>query len=69
MVGGKQNSLPDDYNDKSGSAVMAIKMYAVAMIILQTMTDVFFKEYLVFMFDGLLDSGDAVKMEMLDFIK
>lgn len=48
---------------------MAIKMYAVAMIILQTMTDVFFKEYLVFMFDGLLDSGDAVKMEMLDFIK
>lgn len=44
-------------------------MYAVAMTILQTMTDVFPKEHLDFLFVGLLDPGDVVEMVMLDIIK
>lgn len=35
------------------------KMYAVAMTILQTMTDVFTKDYLDFMFSGLLCCGNG----------
>lgn len=45
------------------------KMYAVAMTILQTMTEVFPKEHLDFMFAGLLDPADVVEMVMLDLIK
>ena len=45
------------------------KMYAVAMTILQIMTDVFSKYHLDFMFAGLLNPGDVVKMMMLDLIK
>lgn len=53
-----------------GGTVMANrKMYAVAMTILQTMTDVFPKDHLDFMFAGLLDPGDVVEMVMLDIIK
>lgn len=45
------------------------KMYAVAMTILQTMTQVFPKEHLDFMFVGLLYLADVVEMVMLDLIK
>lgn len=45
------------------------KMYAVAMTILQTMTEVFPKEHLDFMFVGLLNPADVVEMVMLNLIK
>ena len=45
------------------------KMYAVAMTILQTMTEVFPKEHLDFLFVGLQNPADVVEMVMLNLIK
>lgn len=45
------------------------KMMGVAMTILQVLADVFPQDYRDFVFAGLLDPGDVVKMVMFDLIK
>lgn len=45
------------------------KMLALSLTILKTMTDVFPREHLDFMFAGLLYPSDVVEMVIFDLIK